>query len=218
MITDPAIRDGIVTSLPSLRAFARSICFDADRADDLVQETLMRAWSSRAQFEPGTRLEAWLFTILRNTYYTSLRRQRREMEDPDGEIAGQMATPAPQNGLVDWIAFTRAFAQLAPSQRELLLLISAEGRSYAEIAEDSGVAVGTVKSRIYRARLRLAELMGVTIDDGRAGTRSEATRSQRRDRRRLTLPAPIAVRYLRIHRRPGAAVPARPAAWMQMSQ
>ena len=155
-------RDGIVAAIPNLRAFAISLCGNHAMADDLVQETLLKAWSNSDKVQEGTNLKAWLFTILRNAYFSHLRGRRREVADSDGLIAAQVAVPAEQPGHLDMADFRGALAKLSDDQREAVLLVGAEGFSYEEVAAISGCAVGTVKSRVNRARARLAELMNIT--------------------------------------------------------
>jgi RNA polymerase sigma-70 factor (ECF subfamily) len=162
----PAVKQELVTYIPSLRAFAVSLCGDADRADDLVQDTLVKAWISIEQFQEGTNLRAWLFTILRNTYFSQLRKTRREVEDADGEKVARLAVLPGQHGHIDLDDFRRALDTLPADQREALVLVGAAGFSYAEAADICGCAVGTIKSRIYRARARLAQLLRVgSCDD-----------------------------------------------------
>ncbi len=160
------VRDALVAAIPNLRAFAISLTGDPHLANDLVQETLLKAWSNHDKFAPGTNLKAWLFTILRNTYFSDFRKKRREVQDVDGAAAAQLSSPPEQNGHMDMADFRRALAELSEDQREALLLIGAEGFSYEEAADIAGCAVGTVKSRVNRARARLAELMGIaTVGD-----------------------------------------------------
>jgi RNA polymerase sigma-70 factor (ECF subfamily) len=147
--------------VPNLRAFARSLCGAADQADDLVQETLVKAWKSRASFDMGSNLKAWLFTILRNTYLSELRKRKYEVQDHNGEMAQQLSVKDGQSGHMDLLDFSKAFALLTAEQREALILIGAEGFSYDDAAAMCGCAVGTMKSRVNRARGKLAELMGV---------------------------------------------------------
>jgi RNA polymerase sigma-70 factor, ECF subfamily len=158
----PPVRDALVGAIPNLRAFAISLTGDHHLANDLVQETLLKAWSHRDKFEPGTNLKAWLFTILRNTYFSEVRKKRREVQDVEGEAAARLVSQPEQHGHVDLADFRKALTQLSVDQREALLLIGAEGFSYEEAAEISGCAVGTVKSRVNRARTRLAELMSLS--------------------------------------------------------
>ena len=156
-----SLRQPLIQAVPNLRAFAISLCGDVDRADDLVQETLVKAWNKLGSFEQGTNFKAWLFTILRNTYFSERRKLRREVKDPDGEYAARLSVPAEQHGHMDMADFRAALSRLSDDQREALILIGAEGFSYEEVAAICGCAVGTVKSRVNRARVRLAELLHV---------------------------------------------------------
>lgn len=160
-----AFRSGLVDAVPNLRAFAYSLCGDQTRADDLVQETLMKGWDKRDSFAEGTNLKAWLFTILRNTYFSQFRKKRREMEDPEEVMASRLSVAPGQQDHVDVKDMMAALKLLPDDQREALLLVAAEGFSYDEAAEISECAVGTVKSRVNRARKRLAELMELDPDD-----------------------------------------------------
>ena len=155
-------KDGLLTAIPNLRAFAISLCGTADKADDLVQETLVRAWDKQASFQPGTNLRAWLFTILRNEFYSQMRKRGREVSDADGALTVAMATHPEQAGKLDMQDFQAALAELPDDQREAIILIGATGLSYEEAAEICDCAVGTVKSRVSRARKRLSELLGVS--------------------------------------------------------
>jgi len=161
----PHVRKALLDLVPNLRAFAVSLCGDSDRADDLVQETLMKAWDHLDSFAEGTNLRAWLFTILRNTYFSECRRRRREVEDRDGARAAELAVKPGQQGHIDLQDFKRALQMLPPDQREALILVGAAGFSYEEAAAISGCAVGTIKSRVNRARSKLAQLLGVTSVD-----------------------------------------------------
>jgi RNA polymerase sigma-70 factor (ECF subfamily) len=152
--------DQVTALLPALRAFGRSLCGDSARADDLVQDTVLKAWTNREQFQFGSNLKAWLFTILRNCYYSELRHRKFELEDPEGLCAAQMAV-APEHDLKLHVRdLSRALQQLPPDQREALILVCASGLSYEEAADVCGCAVGTIKSRIARARDRLIDLLG----------------------------------------------------------
>jgi RNA polymerase sigma-70 factor, ECF subfamily len=160
--TGPTVKDSLVAAIPNLRAFAISLTGDHHRANDLVQDTLLKAWANRDKFEVGTNLKAWLFTILRNTYFSDIRKRRRELQDVDGQAAAQLVSPPEQNGHVDLTDFRKALTILSADQREALLLVGAEGYSYEEAAAISGCAVGTVKSRVNRARAHLAQSLSVT--------------------------------------------------------
>ena len=156
---DTEWRNEVVAMIPALRAFAWSLSHNGSDADDLVQDTLIKAWSNRDKFEPGTNLRAWLFTILRNTYYTQVIRRRREVRDETGEYANNMRTPPTQDWSIAMRALQAGLAQLPDEHREALILVGASGFSYEEAASMTGVAVGTVKSRANRGRRRLAELL-----------------------------------------------------------
>jgi RNA polymerase sigma-70 factor (ECF subfamily) len=152
--------DQVTALLPALRAFGRSLCGDPARADDLVQDTVLKAWTNREQFQSGSNLKAWLFTILRNCYYSELRHRKFEIEDPDGVCAAQVAVLPDHDAKLHLRDLSRALQELPPDQREALILVCATGLSYEEAADVCQVAVGTIKSRIARARDRLIELLG----------------------------------------------------------
>ncbi|SDD45983.1 RNA polymerase sigma-70 factor, ECF subfamily [Paracoccus isoporae] len=152
-------RDELVDHLPALRAFALSLTRDGASADDLVQDTIVKAWTNMDKFQPGTNLRAWLFTILRNTFYSARRKTKREVSDADGIHAARLAARPEHDGRLALNDFREAFKQLPDEQREALILVGASGFSYEEAANMTGVAVGTVKSRANRGRRRLAELL-----------------------------------------------------------
>jgi RNA polymerase sigma-70 factor (ECF subfamily) len=163
---DESVRKAVLGAVPSLRAFALSLCGNVDRADDLVQETLLRALANIESFQPGTNMSAWLFTILRNHFRSEYRKRRREVEDADGHYAERLKAQPDQLGQVEFREFREALAQLPPDQREALVLVGASGFSYEEAAKICGCAVGTIKSRVNRARTRLTELMEIeNIED-----------------------------------------------------
>ena len=145
--------------VPNLRAFARSLCGTPHNADDLVQETMIKAWKNQASFAEGSNLKAWLFTILRNTYYTQVIRRRREVRDETGEYANNLSSPPTQDWSVAMRALQAGLARLPDEHREALILIGAAGLSYEEAAEICGCALGTIKSRVNRARARLLKIM-----------------------------------------------------------
>ena len=159
MTPEPSFRGGLLAAVPSLRAFAISLTGDGVRADDLVQDTLVRALSRQDLFQPGTNLGAWLFTILRNRFHSDYRKRTREVEDPEGVRAGRVAIRPEQEARLEFGDLRAALLRLPPDQCEALLLVGAQGLSYEETAAICGVAVGTVKSRVFRARARLADLM-----------------------------------------------------------
>ena len=156
-----SLKQAMLGLIPNLRAFAVSLCGDMERADDLVQETLLKAWNHLDSFQEGTNLRAWLFTILRNTYFSECRRRRREVEDRDGSKAAELSVHPEQPGHLDMQDFRKALELLPPDQREALVLVGAAGFSYEEAAEISGCAVGTIKSRVNRARSKLTEMLSV---------------------------------------------------------
>jgi RNA polymerase sigma-70 factor (ECF subfamily) len=156
---DTEWRNEVVAMIPALRAFAWSLSHNGSDADDLVQDTLIKAWSNRDKFEPGTNLRAWLFTILRNTYYTQIIRRRREVRDETGEYANNVRTPPTQDWSIAMRALQAGLAQLPDEHREALILVGAAGLSYEEAAEICGCALGTIKSRVNRARARLLKIM-----------------------------------------------------------
>lgn len=158
----PIFRQLLVAELPSIRAYAITLCGTQHGADDLVQDTLLKAWGAAASFRPGTSMRAWLFVILRNTYFSLYRRRGREVQDVDGAHAERLSVPGGQEGSIDLADFRRALAQLPEEQREALVMVGASGLSYEEAAEVCGTALGTIKSRVNRARVRLAELLGIS--------------------------------------------------------
>ena len=157
-------REEMIDGLRSLRAFALTFHKDPARAEDLVQDTMLKAWSKRDQFQAGTNMRAWLFTILRNTYLSERRKLGREVEDVDGAYAAAVPTPAPQDSHMDIVDLRSALQQLSDDQREALLLVGAAGFSYDEAARIVGSAPGTVKSRVSRARIHLAKALGLEQD------------------------------------------------------
>ena len=161
MTAKPAVSEVMLQAVPSLRAFAISLCGNVDRADDLVQETLLRAWANLNSFEPGTNMSAWLFTILRNLFRSEYRKRRREVEDPDGSYAETLKSHPEQSSRLEFNEFKAALSKLPQDQREALILVGASGFSYEEAASICECAVGTIKSRVNRARNRLADLLAI---------------------------------------------------------
>jgi RNA polymerase sigma-70 factor (ECF subfamily) len=158
---DPSLRAVMLAAIPRLRAFAISLCRSPERADDLVQETLLRACVNIAQFERGTKMEAWLATILRNQYYSEHRKRRREVEDVDGIYAESLVTYPTQLATAQYRELRSALARLPDEMREALMMVVGSGLSYPEVARICGCATGTIKSRVHRARERLAAMMSV---------------------------------------------------------
>jgi len=161
MKVNPTIRDQVLATVPSLRAFAISLCGNIDRADDLVQETLLRALTHIDSFTPGTNMSAWLFTILRNQFREEYRKRQREVEDVDGRYAETLTSQPEQTGRVEFEEFRAALAQLPVDQREALILVGASDFSYDDAAAVCGCAAGTIKSRVHRGRARLVDLLGI---------------------------------------------------------
>ena len=145
--------------IPHLRAFARGLCGRPDMADDLVQETMLKAWAARDRFQPGTSMRAWTFVILRNAYLTEMRRNRFRGDYDETTAERILTTPAGQEEPLHLADMHRALLQLPPERREALLLVGAGGFSYEEAAEICGCAVGTIKSRVGRARAALAAML-----------------------------------------------------------
>jgi RNA polymerase sigma-70 factor (ECF subfamily) len=148
--------------IPSLRAFARGLCRDATLADDLVQEAMVRAWSSRATFTPGSNFRAWMFTILRHYFYNVAARNARLVAvDPEMPERVLVQEPTQEHGIAVRDV-ERAMALLPPQQREVLLLVAGAGMSYEEAAEIAGCNMGTLKSRLNRARLAIRAIIDGT--------------------------------------------------------
>jgi RNA polymerase sigma-70 factor (ECF subfamily) len=163
----PSFGDALIGAIPNLRAFARSLCGDAQLSNDLVQETLLKAWAHKDSFAPDSNLKAWLFTILRNTYFTHYRKSQREELDED-YAAMNASVPATQLAHLEFDDMRKALMRLSPDHREALLLITAEGFSYEDAARVCGCAVGTMKSRVNRARSRLLDETTGTTEETRA--------------------------------------------------
>jgi RNA polymerase sigma-70 factor, ECF subfamily len=169
------LHDEIVEVIPNLRAFARSLVSNPAQADDLVQGALARALANLDKFETGTNLRAWMFTILRNLYYSELRKRRREVEDIDGGYAATLASQPNQIPALELKDFREALATLPAEQREALILIGASGFSYEDAARICGCAIGTMKSRVNRGRNRLAELLQIEAPDDLGGDKAMTT-------------------------------------------
>ena len=158
----PDFKREMLSALPSLRAFAMSLSGRHDKADDLVQDTVMKAWAKHDSFQPGTNMKSWLFTILRNEFYSQMRKRGREVQDTEGYFTESVATHPAQYGSLDLKDFRHALDLLPADQREAIILVGASGFAYEEAAEICGCAVGTIKSRVSRARTRLQELLQVS--------------------------------------------------------
>lgn len=168
---DPiAFKRELTGVIPHLRAFARGLCGRPDLADDLVQETLLKAWAAQERFEPGTSMRAWTFVILRNAYLTDMRRNRFRADYDETVAERILVAPAAQEGPMHLSDMHRALLTLPPERREALLLVGAGGFSYDEAAKICGCAVGTIKSRVGRARAALT----LMIENGQIPRRSTA--------------------------------------------
>lgn len=164
LAADQLFRDQLVALIPSLRSFARGLCGWRDMADDLAQDAMMRGWAARASFTPGTNFRAWMFMILRNQFYTTIRKNKR-MTSWDPEVAERVLVEAPsQQHAIHVADVAKALQKLPAEQREVLLLVGANGVSYEEASEIIGCAIGTIKSRLARGRKALAGLI-----DGASG-------------------------------------------------
>jgi len=149
----------LLDAVPFLRAFARTLCRDIEQAEDLAQEAVMKAWQNRAQFQPGTNLRAWLATILRNRFYSLGRRRKWQAEYDQEVIERTLVAPDDPASRVELEDVRRALAMLPDFQREALILVGAGGMSYEEVAEIAGCPLGTVKSRVRRARDELQSIL-----------------------------------------------------------
>ena len=166
-LSDEAFKAELAAVIPHLRAFGRSLSGNRDTADDLVQETLMKAWAARQRFQAGTNMRAWTFIILRNLFLSQMRRARFKGEWDEVTAARVLAAPAGQDSHVELGDMQRALLLLPQPQREALILVGAGGFAYEEAAEICGCAVGTIKSRVARGRVALEQM----LNDGRMPSR-----------------------------------------------
>jgi RNA polymerase sigma-70 factor, ECF subfamily len=158
-MSHPDPKEELVASLPALRGYAMNLTRNRSLADDMIQDTLVKAWSNIHKYQPGSNMRAWLFTILRNTYYSNRQKAKREVADVDEVFASQLSVKPDHDGRMQLADFKKAFGQLPDEQREVLMLVGALGFSYEDAANTCGIAVGTAKSRVNRARQRLLELL-----------------------------------------------------------
>ena len=158
-LSDPEFKDQLAQVIPHLRAFGRSLSGSRDLADDLVQETLLKAWAARKRFQAGTNMRAWTFIILRNLFLSQMRRARFKGEWDEITASKLLAAPASQDRHVELGDMQRALLHLPQPQREALILVGAGGFAYEEAAEICGCAVGTIKSRVARGRVALEQLL-----------------------------------------------------------
>ena len=158
-LSDPEFKTQLAQVIPHLRAFGRSLSGSRDLADDLVQETLLKAWAARKRFQAGTNMRAWTFIILRNLFLSQMRRARFKGEWDELTASKLLAAPASQDRHVELGDMQRALMHLPQPQREALILVGAGGFAYEEAAEICGCAVGTIKSRVARGRVALEQLL-----------------------------------------------------------
>ncbi|HEX7783349.1 MAG TPA: sigma-70 family RNA polymerase sigma factor [Sphingobium sp.] len=158
-LSDADFKRELAAVIPHLRAFGRSLSGNRDLADDLVQETLLKAWAARQRFQAGTNMRAWTFIILRNHYLSQMRRSRFRGEWDDLTADRLLAAPAGQDKHIELSDMQRALLELPQPQREALILVGAGGFAYEEAAEICGVAVGTIKSRVARGRAALEQIL-----------------------------------------------------------
>ncbi|MAU61487.1 MAG: RNA polymerase subunit sigma-70 [Parvibaculum sp.] len=168
-LSDADFKKELEALIPHLRAFARNLCGRADMADDLAQDALLKAWAARKRYKAGTNMRAWVFVILRNQFLSQMRRSRFKGEWDENVAERTLSTPAHQDHQMQLTDLQRALMRLPPAQREALILVGAGGFSYEEAASICDCAVGTVKSRVARARVALDEM----IDNGLLPARSE---------------------------------------------
>jgi RNA polymerase sigma-70 factor (ECF subfamily) len=173
-LSDSDFKAQLALVIPHLRAFGRSLSGSRDLADDLVQETLLKAWAARLRFQAGTNMRAWTFIILRNLYLSQMRRSRFKGEWDDLVAERLLAAPASQDRHVELGDLQRALLHLPQSQREALILVGAGGFAYEEAAEICGVAVGTIKSRVARGRTALEAIMSGSDLSARADQAPQA--------------------------------------------
>jgi RNA polymerase sigma-70 factor (ECF subfamily) len=168
-LPDDEFKDQLAQVIPHLRAFGRSLSGSRDLADDLVQETLLKAWAARKRFQAGTNMRAWTFIILRNLFLSQMRRARFKGEWDEITASKLLAAPASQDRHVELGDMQRALMHLPQPQREALILVGAGGFAYEEAAEICGCAVGTIKSRVARGRVALEAL----LSEGKLPSRRE---------------------------------------------
>ncbi len=181
-LPDDEFKEQLAAIIPHLRAFGRSLSGSRDMADDLVQETLLKAWAARQRFQAGTNMRAWTFIILRNLFLSQMRRARFKGEWDDVTAAKILAAPASQDRHVELGDMQRALMHLPQPQREALILVGAGGFAYEEAAQICGCAVGTIKSRVARGRVALENLLDSDELESRRQHKSE-TRTRAHSRR-----------------------------------
>ncbi len=176
-LPDDEFKEQLGAVIPHLRAFGRSLSGSRDLADDLVQETLLKAWAARKRFQAGTNMRAWTFIILRNLFLSQMRRARFKGEWDDVTAAKILSAPASQDRHIELGDMQRALQQLPQPQREALILVGAGGFAYEEAAQICGCAVGTIKSRVARGRVALENLMNGNALDSRRQHKTDPDKS-----------------------------------------
>ena len=185
-VRDEAFKKVLVTLIPHLRAFARTLTGDPTAADDLAQDAMMKAWDARASFQMGTNMKAWTFMILRNQFYSEKRRSWRQTQlDQEAAERTLVAVDDPE-APVALDELRLSLAMLPPEQREALILVGAGGFAYEEAAEICGCAVGTVKSRVSRARRALQAILDAGAYDRDGGAAGDAMYAILADAERLS--------------------------------
>ncbi len=164
-MTDTSAQDDLIACLPAVRAFSLSLTRNRAEADDLMQDTIMKAWANLDKFQVGTNMRAWLFTIARNTFYTTRKKAGREVADVDNIFTEAVAVKPDHDGRLQMRDFRAAFGQLSDEHREALILVGANGFSYDDAGEMCGVPAGTMKSRVNRGRQKLADLLDLQSED-----------------------------------------------------
>lgn len=160
------VEQQIVECLPKLRAFALSLTYNTTAAEDLIQETALKAFANLDKYREGTNLIAWLFTIMRNSFHTQYRRNKRMVEDADGSWAAKLASSPSQDDHIDCQMMRAALTQVPDKLREALFMVAVSGLSYEEAGRIMNVACGTIKSRVHRARKLLGQLLAIeSLDD-----------------------------------------------------
>jgi RNA polymerase sigma factor (sigma-70 family) len=176
-LADPEFKEQLAAVIPHLRAFGRSLSGNRDLADDLVQETLLKAWAARKRFQAGTNMRAWTFIILRNLFLSQMRRARFKGEWDEVTAARILSAPASQDRHIELGDMQRALLHLPQPQREALILVGAGGFAYEEAAQICGCAVGTIKSRVARGRVALENLMSGSDMRSRRQYRTDPTQT-----------------------------------------
>lgn len=175
MRVSPDVQRVLLAAIPTLRASALSLCGKPDRADDLVQQVLVKAWHHIDSFEPGTSMAAWLYTIMRNEFYTEFRKRRREVEQTTSALAARTSSTASQDSHMSVQEVQAALQRLRADQREALMLVGVWELSYEEAAGICRCAVGTMKSRVNRGRARLAGLLAGGVTGKRGGDQADSS-------------------------------------------